>query len=152
VSYAFNYNTYVSGNNAYLNKYASIKDPLNTVALVDGFQIKTSGAFTPLYSVPPGGLYTLGTAGPYFATHTPTFQGRHPSGMGNVLWYDGHVTSEKPYIGTVAADYSTPSTMSACIQANVGYLTPLIPSSAPEPIVNQPGVDTYYWINKSAQY
>ncbi len=122
-------------------KISMIERPVETVALAEQ------------------GLVLGGITTPYYVSNTPTklvpgFVGRH-TGTGNVLWYDGHVTAERPYIVTSSANY-----LSAYypfepqyVAGNMGYLTRLTPSTTPEPsLCSDPSVDYYYWLNKNNRW
>ncbi len=122
-------------------KYSEVERPFETVALAESSFCSKTGLKPYYISHPPDNA-------------SPEFTGRH-SGTGNVLWYDGHVTAERPYVPFVAADMTGSSYaagLAATFQANnVGYLTRLT-KSTPEPICTNPDVDYYYWMNKGARY
>jgi prepilin-type processing-associated H-X9-DG protein len=103
-----------------ITRVAQIKDPTETMALVDAANITTSGLVTTYASNEPG-------------KQSPSFAGRH-NGQGNVLWYDGHVTSESPYLCSLASSYSYSSApyIQQYVSNHIGYLTPATPSQNPE--------------------
>lgn len=116
VAYAYNGNAFSYPAKPPLKKYSNIKKPMETVALMDSATYGSTGA-----------LAANDTSNPFPTPASgfkqPAFHGRH-RGMGNVLWYDGHVSSEKPYISKDDVDYSSPSFKHFNIRFNIGYLTP----------------------------
>jgi prepilin-type processing-associated H-X9-DG protein/prepilin-type N-terminal cleavage/methylation domain-containing protein len=113
-----------------------------TCALMDAMAINAAGTPTGSYvSLPP------------YPEMGPTFNGRH-SGKGNVLWYDGHVSSEIPYVTDVSSNlnalavWGTP----AIDKLKIGYLTPLTHINTPDAnLMANPTTSTvnyYYWFNK----
>jgi prepilin-type processing-associated H-X9-DG protein/prepilin-type N-terminal cleavage/methylation domain-containing protein len=79
----------------------------------------------------------------------PTFFGIH-GGLGNVLWVDGHVSSEQPNY----SDYRTPLGVDNLTQAQreQTHLGDLMPPGMnyPPPGAPDPGVDYYFWKNKES--
>ncbi|MGC4030134.1 MAG: hypothetical protein QM754_00085 [Tepidisphaeraceae bacterium] len=76
--------------------------------------------------------------------------------MGNVLWYDGHVSAERPYLTTLASNTnasSVPELVQLRYKAKLGFLTPLTPGDTPESdLFTSPttsNVNYYYWAKKS---
>ncbi len=142
ITYAYNKNT---GSNV-ITKFADIKRPTETMALMDAGKISSAGVFSTTYlSDPPRRNNVDGGA-----TKMPTFVGRH-SGRGNVLWYDGHVSAETPYITSVPANYdsSLVGVIGKYVTAKVGYLTPVTPQDGPEAnLMNAPNIDYYYYFAK----
>ncbi len=129
--------------------------PSDTFALADTASVATSGTGNSL-----GAVYSA-FACSKTSSKNPNFIGRH-GGLGNVLWYDGHVTSERPYICNQASSYSTAAQpyISSYVTAKIGYLTPISPSEYPESTLvfnstpangNPVNLDYYYWLNKRAQ-
>ena len=122
-------------------KYSEVQRPFETVALAESSTITAAGNAPYYVSDAPD-------------VKVPCFVGRH-AGRGNVLWYDGHVSAEAPYVPVSAANfYASYYPYAAQYQANhMGYLTRLTPSSTPEPgLCADPSVDYYYWMNKDYQY
>jgi len=104
-------------------KFATIEDPSQTFALADSVAVYTGTPHTLVASV---SVNALGNS-------APAFHGRH-SGKGNVLWYDGHVTAESPYIPTGPGDYylSYYAQFQSIYQnMNIGWLTPYTHATAP---------------------
>lgn len=76
------------------------------------------------------------------SARTPNFHGRH-AGRGNVLWYDGHVTDEEPYLDpTWVPGRGVP--FSRFVINNLGDLMPKNDYSSP-------AKDYYFWCNKEQQ-
>jgi prepilin-type N-terminal cleavage/methylation domain-containing protein/prepilin-type processing-associated H-X9-DG protein len=123
-----------------------------TCALMDGMAISAGGTPTGVYaSLPPYSTYGS-PPGP----GSPNLHGLH-SGRGNVLWYDGHVSSEQPYVTDVTwnLNSSAQSGSAAIDKLKIGYLTPLNRTSTPEAnLMANPStsnVNYYYWANKTAR-
>ena len=131
-----------AGTPAVYPKFAKMDKPAQTVALYDGLSVNPPLVTLSYYGYPPAF---------YGVINIPSFHGLHSGHMGNVLWYDGHVTTEKPFIGTVAADYSSPANMAFFQNLNLGFLTPLSPATTPEPVLSSSYNAYYYWMNKGAQ-
>lgn len=97
-----------------------------------------------------------------YAANPPTskaqdFHGRH-AGYGNVLWYDGHVTSERPYLTTLPSNTnasSVPYLVDLRYKAKLGYLTPLTRADTPEENLfldtANSKLNYYYWARKKAR-
>jgi len=157
VAYGWNpaFNTY-QFNGVTAIKFSIIQKPTETFALADSatFNISTPpGTLNTSYSLyPPPNPANPNTFG-------PAFHGRHTGGKGNVLWYDGHVTSEAPYLCTNLAYYQQnygttfpPAQVLQSIKAKIGYLTSLTHISTPEASFAQnPYTNYYYWLNKNYQ-
>ncbi|MFT3788539.1 MAG: prepilin-type N-terminal cleavage/methylation domain-containing protein [Tepidisphaeraceae bacterium] len=142
-------NPYLLGGGA--ATYAGITAPAETMALMDAMNVDGLGTPTACYvSEQPGRPNADGSIG----NKIPNFQGRHGDGFGNVLWYDGHATSLRPYITKVAANYlyAYPATIEMCKKAKVGYLTPLTKNDTPETSLISGAmtnnVNYYYWAKK----
>jgi prepilin-type processing-associated H-X9-DG protein len=124
---AYGYNTDLPQANKVTNQnFSLIKDPTDTVALYDAAIFNSDVAETNAYSTSDQG------SPPWLML--PSFQGRHSGGNGNVLWYDGHVTSETPYICNLATSYgpTAGSSAPAYALAHIGMLVPFTPSQVPE--------------------
>jgi prepilin-type processing-associated H-X9-DG protein/prepilin-type N-terminal cleavage/methylation domain-containing protein len=72
------------------------------------------------------------------------FQGRH-NGFGNVLWFDGHVTSVKPNYTHSGINLVTQSTPAQRMQLHLGDLMP------PGTNYGDPQTNFYFWKNKRTQ-
>lgn len=123
-----------------------------TFALMDAMAISSAGTPTGVYaSLPPYSQYGS-PPGP----GSPNLHGRH-SGKGNVLWYDGHVSSEIPYVTDLSwnLDSLSGSGTDAIDRIKLGFLTPLTPDNTPQAnLMANPttsNVNYYYWANKSAR-
>jgi prepilin-type N-terminal cleavage/methylation domain-containing protein/prepilin-type processing-associated H-X9-DG protein len=136
-------------------KVSQMDAAAETVALLD--------AVTVLYTGTPQAVYAsnlpYGWANTSPAPGTPNLHGRH-AGLGNVLWYDGHATSERPYMTDLAMNLSpTSATPAACTtrdRMKVGFLTPLTKSQLPESQLMANGrfggVNYYYYAHKKRSY
>jgi prepilin-type N-terminal cleavage/methylation domain-containing protein/prepilin-type processing-associated H-X9-DG protein len=112
---------------------ASLNDPAETVLLADCATRNNIGL-----------MRYVSVSQPYASTGiapNPTFQGRHPGG-GNVLWYDGHCTTEPvtpiPVSQTIAGVTGA--------QYNQMHLGHLVPKGVQ---YNDPYSAFYFWLNKS---
>jgi prepilin-type N-terminal cleavage/methylation domain-containing protein/prepilin-type processing-associated H-X9-DG protein len=138
------YNGWIS--TAMPTSYAQIRRPSETFALMDAMSISNVGSPTGAYvSNPPfNSSYGAGT---------PNLAGLH-TGMGNVLWYDGHASSETPYITVLNANLGVSAQYgkSFITLLKLGYLTPLTKAGYPESkFITNGGTNNanyYYWINK----
>jgi prepilin-type processing-associated H-X9-DG protein/prepilin-type N-terminal cleavage/methylation domain-containing protein len=151
---AYGYNTDLpQANKATNQNFSLIQNPTDTVALYDAACFNTDVAQTNAYSTSDQG------SPPWLML--PDFQGRHSGGKGNVLWYDGHVTNETPYICTLATSYgpTAGSNVPAYALAHIGLLVPFTRSQVPEATLvfgqaygtSVPiNMNYYYWYNKRA--
>jgi prepilin-type N-terminal cleavage/methylation domain-containing protein/prepilin-type processing-associated H-X9-DG protein len=138
------YNGWLS--NAQATSYSQIRDPSETLALMDAMSISNVGTPTGAYvSNPPwNAVYGAGT---------PNLAGLH-GGMGNVLWYDGHASTVAPYITILSANLGASAQYgtSYISRLNLGYLTPMTKAGSPEANFITNGANNnanfYYWINK----
>lgn len=128
-------------------RYASIRKPDQTMALLDAgvFQSGT-GRFTYSYGSNPPKQLANGAV----QINPPTFMGRHNK-MGNVLWYAGHVTSERPYLSENAANYSSQQAAYAAlyVKQNIGWLTPFKQSEPDSSLMGDLRAGYYYWVDKN---
>ena len=160
-TYAYNGNIMLS-EMANISSSARIKNSSETCALIDGATIGTGDAtgsvtgilssITPWLRPPPINVMN---------NNYPTFHGRH-AGRGSVLWYDGHATTETPYVTTLSSNIqpgigmSTANGLAAVRRFKIGYLTP---STATEdqlfanftPGNNTNNLGYYYWADKAAR-
>ena len=132
-------------------KVSQMDQAAQTMALMD--------AITVLYTGTVVGDYV--TSMPYQAQATqpgpgtPNLHGVH-AGLGNVLWYDGHVTGERPYMTSLASNLLQTSATPAAIQTQnllkVGFLTPLTHNNTPDALLMRNGatngVNYDYWCHK----
>lgn len=132
--------------------YSQLTKSAETMALMDAMTIGNTGAPTGVYvSLPP-----YATFGSPPGPGSPTLHGRH-SGKGNVLWYDGHVSPEQPYVTDLAQNLNTTGQFGtdAIDRLKIGYLTPLTRNSTPpSTLMNNPStsnINYYYWIDKRAR-
>ena len=155
-TYAYNGNLQIAG----LKSSARIRNSSETCALIDGVDMKndTSGTMTGAF-VSVGPYSTI--AGGTINNNYPSLHGRH-SGKGAVLWYDGHATTEAPYITTFSANlqtgsaWSLPAGKATIRRAKIGYLTPLTPSDTPDDKLmanmgTTSNLSYYYWADKTAR-
>lgn len=144
---AFSVNT-TTGQGAH--SVSQIKRSAETFALMDAMYMTATSAA-------PGALQVQAVyaANPPYASKQQDFHGRH-NGYGNVLWYDGHVSSEQPYLTTLSTN-SNASSLTWLVdlryRAKLGYLTPLTRANTPEPELfanpTTSNVNYYYWAHKS---
>ncbi len=76
------------------------------------------------------------------------FHARHNK-RGNVVWYDGHVTAEAPYLRTTGLPRGLPA--SAVLSARTGYLTPATDAGTDALLLARPDLDYYFWGNKETR-
>jgi prepilin-type N-terminal cleavage/methylation domain-containing protein/prepilin-type processing-associated H-X9-DG protein len=132
--------------NAQPTSYAQIRRSSETFALMDAMSISNVGTPTGAYVSNPPWNSSYGAG-------TPNLAGRH-SGLGNVLWYDGHASSVAPYITLSSANLGASAQYgtSYISRLKLGYLTPLTKAGYPESSFITNGAtnnaDYYYWINK----
>ncbi|MDB5328832.1 MAG: hypothetical protein JWM57_4401, partial [Phycisphaerales bacterium] len=120
---SYGYNANIAG----LATSTRIKNSSETCALMDAmdFANDTTGTMVGTYVVQAPSLTSSGVVG----FKSPGFHGRH-AGKGSVLWYDGHASSEAPYITTLDANlssgsrYATANAKLTMRRAKIGYLTP----------------------------
>ncbi len=137
--FSYSYNT---GSSA--KRVSQFDNSSDTVALYDYAQLDANG----IRSNPAGAIPGTGTP----IQLSPTFHGRH-NGRGGVLWYDGHATTERPYLHTSAVSIrSTYSPYVAQHRAlNIGILTP-VPQGVPQAdLVNETNLNYYYWRSKKTR-
>ena len=144
VSYGYNFNLTNIGQQ--FVSITKVRGSADTVALADAAVAhRTYGLRTS---------YALYPANPIASnTYIPSFHGRHNK-LGNVLWYDGHVSSERPFIAKLASSYTTSIVdMTSSQLSNIGYLTLGTFDAAAEAIMGQQGQGTnyYFWIDKNGK-
>jgi prepilin-type processing-associated H-X9-DG protein len=152
VSYGYNTQTgrTFGGGPQRIVRYASIRKPDQTVALVDAGIISSgsNGIFSYSYASNPPRVSVNGTVG----KNPPTFMGRH-NGKGNVLWYAGHVTTETPYLSAHPNNYTSMQVQYAplYVRQNIGWLTPYKKYEVNEAdLMNDPRVSYYYYVDKKS--
>ena len=122
-------------------KLGQITNPADSVCFAD------SGALNAAATVmsPNNVLYYTSWGGSPNSNNGGIFHGRHNGGMGNVGWYDGHVSSERP---TIAIDSPTVQIQN---QWNLGYLTPISGQVTVASLAANPLRNYYYFFNKTEQ-
>lgn len=148
VSYALNFNT----TNTKWKRFSAIKKPVETMALIDSATVQLNATAT----VPLGAVTTAFNSNVPSDTSigkNPTFHGRH-SKQGNVLWYDGHVSTESPYVSKEVSTYNTQFQpyLTYFYVNNIGYLTPVTRAEIADVDLMKPEnvarVNYYYYLNK----
>lgn len=116
---SYGYNASVN----HLSQTAGIKNTAETMLLADAVSFIADG------SAAPGtlsGVYFMEEA--RLTSKKPTFHGRHAK-KGSVLWFDGHATSETPYVtlldGNLDGTWASPGAKEAMYKQRIGYLTPV---------------------------
>jgi prepilin-type processing-associated H-X9-DG protein/prepilin-type N-terminal cleavage/methylation domain-containing protein len=137
-----------------VTKFASIQNPFETVALADCGQIPPHATFE---AATASVLAPCNTVSQYSSAQWPTFHGRH-GGKGNILWYDGHVSSQEPYVSTNLAYASTNyggevlRDVPKCIKQHIGWLTPFTHSSVDDSVfTQQTNINYLLWFDKKRQ-
>lgn len=151
VSYSFNGNPSILNAKLY-TKFANIRKPFETVALYDSVRWNVN----QLENWASSGTVTGGGFGTDYFTTTPTFHGRH-SGQGNVLWYDGHVSKERPYMNTTASMLgsmcNTDQGINILKKQHIGILTPFTEREvANTDLYTRTDLYKWFYINKDARY
>lgn len=130
-------------------KFSEFARPGETWYSADSAQLMTSGKntrLTPATSVqPPFDSESSSAKVPVMreyplsgSTNSDTlFHGRH-SAKGSVLWYDGHVTLEKPYL-------SEKWSQNFKDLYNLGLLTPIAQSVGPDQFITRPYKEQDYY-------
>jgi prepilin-type processing-associated H-X9-DG protein len=155
-TYAYNstiqYSTSSISQDSGATKLSQLDKSYDTVALIDAITVTYTGAVQGCYAdASPWNPYATGGGSP----QTPHFHGLH-SGRGNVLWYDGHVSSQAPYMtdnpSNLIQTSATPAAIAIQDKIKVGYLTPLTPANTPDSqLFVNPGTSNlnyYYWARK----
>lgn len=130
--------SYGSLNNGVKN-LSQIKPAAETVMLAD--VAVPSATTTPPY------MLTTTTTFNKPSNRIPMFHGRHRK-SGNVVWYDGHVTAERPFIAMqgIANGYSSAAWYFQ--QQNLGFLTPLPPNTDQAHWKEHVMTDYYFLLDK----
>ena len=136
----YGYNDIIASQTA--EPVGKIQMPDKTFMLADSASTTTNTPLSRFNAIYPWD----GPSGKY-----PTFHGRH-HGLGNVLWYDGHVSDEAPYIPSDIANYNTFVPLANLIANNIGCLTPDATSTPIAKFEADTGVDFYFWGNKQYQH
>jgi prepilin-type processing-associated H-X9-DG protein len=125
-----------------------IESPQNTVAFAEaiGFSHATASPTLVRY----GGYMVSPSNNNSSYGGRPSFHGRHLK-KGNVLWYDGHVTSEIPFIQTLGLDTTYGWAAAPCVQFNIGQITPVPPGSSQVTYLTALNKDFYFWADKTNQ-
>lgn len=111
-------------------RITNLKIPAETVMFCDGAQFVGT-----VY----GRSYSMSK--PSITGHLPRFQGRHSRDIGNVAWYDGHVTSEP--VNYQFSKLNRGLTADVVRAAKLGFLIK-------KPFtLNDAMQDYYYWCDKS---
>jgi prepilin-type N-terminal cleavage/methylation domain-containing protein/prepilin-type processing-associated H-X9-DG protein len=129
-------------------KFASIKKPDETMALLDSALI-SGGELIYNYASQPPRIVANGFTG----KGDPSFHGRH-NGKGNVLWYSGHVTTETPFLSGNPVNYTSFAAPNASrnVTSKIGWLTPYKASEVPEADLLTDGrVSYFYYLNKQTR-
>jgi prepilin-type processing-associated H-X9-DG protein/prepilin-type N-terminal cleavage/methylation domain-containing protein len=116
-----------------LNGLKLMRDPSETVAWADAAMVTTDSNGNPVLG------RSEALAQPSLGL--PTFHGRHLK-RGNVLWFDGHVSSVAPYIP--AFPIVSPGVVPVCKAQWLGFLTPVPQSVSPFQFDNQAYRDFYF--------
>lgn len=116
-------------------KSSNVKRHSETVLFKDTINILTAGGYSRAHEIKLSTRSTSAITG----GNSPQFHGRH-LGRGNVVWYDGHVSAEAPYVLPAASkglprgyrSSASVAFMEAYRKSNVGVLTP-VPANTPFP-------------------
>jgi prepilin-type N-terminal cleavage/methylation domain-containing protein/prepilin-type processing-associated H-X9-DG protein len=155
------YNASVGGNNTTSDAgaagIAQIQIASDTMALMDAMSVSTNGAGIPMGIYASGAPLSAPAPPATPQPEPPTLFGVH-SGNGNVLWYDGHVSSETPYLTTLRANFlptagsGTPPGIATEYRLHIGFLTPLTHQDTPDAnLMLNPKVNYYYWAHKNTR-
>ncbi len=149
VSYGYNnqtsYGINTTGGPEKILKFAQVKKPNETVAMVDAAAINSSGLVYSYQNPPP--FLQVGAAK---QINAPSFHGRH-AGKGNVLWYGWHVTTEAPYVSSEPANYtaSQQPRIPQYVNQKIGWFTPVKKSDFPDAqFMTETRANYYYYLNK----
>lgn len=144
IAYGYSANGALGVNGTSAPNRVKVRNPAETMAWSDGIAVGLAG-----------NLFRILAAGKPSGNKFPTFHGRHLK-KGNVLWYDGHVSAEKPYVHTFGASGQY---LNVVRQWNIGFLTPYSEMNTPQftffTHLNTPStssVDYYFWASKTARY
>lgn len=118
-----------------------IRRPAETMLYADSAQ--ASGDSTKWNLVRVAGILQ-----PSNTTKLQNFHARHNK-VGNVLWYDGHVTGEPAYIYTTSLTRGLPG--SAVLQVRTGHLTPATDVTSDTDFDARANRDYYFWGNKETR-